>query len=207
MSNIFDKVKVTKRNSAMKQTNSEDIARTDKKNHQIADSFTDMEACLLIQTSSPIIPPKRGAEMNNAQPGILYFDNNFYVHSARFFYLFVIEEEGDAVEYVSEYQKKILHILEAILDGIRDLREEGLTYESVMKDNMDHFKKIVDSQLKLPIHIPKELAVLNAALGDLELSVCLVRDLKNYGLTFNNLYFEIIVLRADAKSSNIGVER
>lgn len=121
--------------------------------------------------------------------------------------MFVIEEEGDAVEYVSEYQKKILHILEAILDGIRDLREEGLTYESVMKDNMDHFKKIVDSQLKLPIHIPKELAVLNAALGDLELSVCLVRDLKNYGLTFNNLYFEIIVLRADAKSSNIGVER
>jgi hypothetical protein len=55
------------------------------------------------------------------------------------------------------------------------MRNEGLTYESVIKDNIDHFKKVLDSQLKLPIQNPEDLSVLNAALADIELSVCLVR--------------------------------
>jgi hypothetical protein len=40
------------------------------------------------------------------------------------------------------------------------MRNEGLTYESVMKDNMDHFKNVLDSQLKLPIQNPEDLSVL-----------------------------------------------
>jgi hypothetical protein len=43
-----------------------------------------------------------------------------------------------------------------------------------MKDNMEHFKKVVKSQLSLPILVPEEVAVLNAALCDMELSISLV---------------------------------
>ena len=68
------------------------------------------------------------------------------------------------------------------------MRNEGLTYESVMKDNIDHFKKVLDSQLKLPIQNPEDLSVLNAALADIELSVCLVRNTESESIKYFAFY-------------------
>jgi|688.fasta_scaffold576651_2 hypothetical protein len=68
------------------------------------------------------------------------------------------------------------------------MRNDGLTYESVMKDNMDHFKKVLDSQLKLPIQNPEDLSVLNASLADIELSVCLVRNMESESFKYYAFY-------------------
>ena len=44
------------------------------------------------------------------------------------------------------------------------------TYSS----NLEHFKKVVAQTVKLPLIEPESFIILNAALSDLNLSVCLV---------------------------------
>ncbi|KAK4015245.1 hypothetical protein OUZ56_030228 [Daphnia magna] len=80
------------------------------------------------------------------------------------------EENGEAE---SRYQQKVLQALRSILDVLKSMRNEKASCETVMKDNMEHFKKVVKSQLSLPILVPEEVAVLNAALCDMELSISL----------------------------------
>ncbi|EFX69753.1 hypothetical protein DAPPUDRAFT_328807 [Daphnia pulex] len=74
---------------------------------------------------------------------------------------------------------------DAILSALRGIRGEGVTCEAVMKDNMEHFKKVVKSQVSLPILVPEEISVLNAALCDMELSICLccvqIQNLRTLG--------------------------
>ena len=177
----ISKVKVAKRNPDIKEKNSVDTSQK----YPMTGSFDD-GTHLVSLTSSPLIPTKKGVEMNNAQPGrlFLYLQYQYFSHCLIFF----IIEEGETVEYVSDYQKKVLGVLEDILVAIRDMRNEGLTYESVMKDNMDHFKKVLDSQLKLPIQNPEDLSVLNAALADIELSVCLVRNTESESFKYYAFY-------------------
>lgn len=44
------------------------------------------------------------------------------------------------------------------------MRNEKASCETVMKDNMEHFKEVVKSQLSLPILLPEEVAVLSTLL-------------------------------------------
>ena len=67
----------------------------------------------------------------------------------------------------SRYQQKVLQALSSILHVLKSMRNEKLSCETVMKDNIDHFKEVVKSQLSLPILLQEEVAVLNAALCDM----------------------------------------
>lgn len=55
---------------------------------------------------------------------------------------------------------KLLWLLEAILGGIHDMSEEGLTINSVMKDNMGHLKKSSTPSLYCPFPFRKNWSCL-----------------------------------------------
>ena len=57
---------------------------------------------------------------------------------------------------------------------MKDLRDSQITSERVVCDYLGHFRKVVNSQLKLPITSPEEVSILNSALLGVELSVSLV---------------------------------
>lgn len=58
---------------------------------------------------------------------------------------------------------------------LKDMVDPKLTKERVINDHHAHFRKVVADNLKLPIHDPDQVEVLNNALLDMKLSVCLVR--------------------------------
>lgn len=80
---------------------------------------------------------------------------------------------GNAAEK-NLYKRKVLEVLIETLNVVKDLRDPHVTKERVIRENLDHFKNVVKSQLTLPLSLPEEVSVLNTALIDLELSISLV---------------------------------
>lgn len=68
----------------------------------------------------------------------------------------------------------MLEVLIETLNVVKDLRDPHITKERVIRENLDHFKSVVKSQLTLPLNLPEEVGVLNTALIDVELSISLV---------------------------------
>jgi len=85
-----------------------------------------------------------------------------------FIYLFL---DGNS----SNFQETTIKFYNTVVKLLKDMVDPKLTKERVINDHHAHFRKVVADNLKLPIHDPDQVEVLNNALLDMKLSVCLVR--------------------------------
>ncbi len=68
----------------------------------------------------------------------------------------------------------MLDLMAEQLKVMKDLRDPQITQDRVVREHLGHFRRVVNSQLRLPINLPEEVYVLNSALLDVELSLSLV---------------------------------
>lgn len=74
----------------------------------------------------------------------------------------------------SNFQETTIKFYNTVVKLLKNMVDPKLTKERVINEHHAHFRKVVADNLKLPINDPDQVEVLNNALLDMKLSVCLV---------------------------------